>query len=120
MKRPPTKQKSFKSYLEALNSSLKNAVAACRAEDTGPGMVTLGQTDSWGVGFVRGLRFHVVADARHCGCLGSGKSGLGNSVCLVSGAGLAYPNKPTTHIILIHQNRLFFPFKTNFICISNS
>lgn len=32
------------------------------------------------------------------------------------------PNKPTTHVILIHQNRLFFffsPFKTNFICISN-
>lgn len=53
MKRPPTKQKSFKSYLEALNSSLKNAAAACRAEDMGPGMVTLGQTDSWEVGFVR-------------------------------------------------------------------
>lgn len=53
MKRPPTKQKSFKSYLEALNSSLKNAVAACRAEDTGPGMVTLGQIGE-------GLRFHVV------------------------------------------------------------
>lgn len=63
MKRPPTKQKSFKSYLEALNSSLKNAVAACRAEDTGPGMVTVGQTDFWageGLGFV-------VADARRCG-----------------------------------------------------
>lgn len=50
MKRPPTKQKSFKSYLEALNSSLKNAVAACRAEDTGPGMVTVGQI----LGLVRG------------------------------------------------------------------
>lgn len=63
MKRPPTKQKSFKSYLEALNSSLKNAVAACRAEDTGLGMVTVGQTDFWageGLGFV-------VADARRCG-----------------------------------------------------
>lgn len=109
MKRPPTKQKSFKSYLEALNSSLKNAVAACRAEDTGPGMVTVGQTDFWG-GEGLGLWWLT----RGAAGLGSGKNGLGKGchpselICLLSGAGLAYPNKPTAHIILIHQNRLFF------------
>lgn len=72
MKRPPTKQKSFKSYLEALNSSLKNAVAACRAEDAGPGVVAVGQKQILGV--VRGAGSTGRAALR---VLGSGKSGLG-------------------------------------------
>lgn len=126
MKRPPTKQKSFKSYLEALNSSLKNAVAACRAEDTGPGYGDTGTNRFLGSWVCEGLRFHVAADTQHCGCLGSGKSGLGKG-CHPSELTLSglrswthlskqahYPH----HFKSIKIDSLF-PFKTNFICISN-